>query len=291
MPDPETGSRHEPQRLRVVYSRGEDLRFISHQDEFRMWERALRRTMLPVAYKQGFNPQPHIQFAAPLAVGCCGRAEHMDFRLSERLPVPQVETRLRAKLPPGMSIRSLQEIPVKSQPLQGLLTGADYRIRVIAPETATGPQAVHDFLARGTVWRERERKGHPYRYNLRPLVHRLEWTGFDAAGPCHHLRLRVQMVAGATGRPDEVVDELGLSEHALVLERVRLYFANEPDTDTVFPPESLVSQADVRDPHAPPRPPRRKRRRGRRRPPEGDVDVQAQQQMQSFSDKAADEFR
>ncbi|MCY3661142.1 MAG: TIGR03936 family radical SAM-associated protein [Caldilineaceae bacterium] len=289
MPDQETGSQHEPQRLRVVYSRGEALRFISHQDEFRMWERALRRTMLPVAYKQGFNPQPHIQFAAPLAVGCCGRAEHMDFRLSERMPVVQIEGRLRSKLPPGVSIRSMQEIPVKSRPLQGLLTGADYRIRVIAPETATGPQAVHEFLARDTVWRERERKGHPYRYNLRPLVHRLAWTGFDAAGPCHNLLLRVQMVEGATGRPDEVVDELGLSEHALVLERTRLYFANEPDTDIAFPPDTLASQADVRDPHEPPRPPRRQRRRGRRRKPKGDV--QAQQQVQSFSDKAADEFR
>ena len=289
MPDQETGSQHEPQRLRVVYSRGEALRFISHKDEFRMWERALRRTMLPVAYKQGFNPQPHIQFAAPLAVGCCGRAEHMDFRLSERVPVAQVESRLGEKLPPGVSIRSMQEIPVKSQPLQGLLTGADYRIRVIAPETATGPQAVHEFLARGTVWRERERKGHPYRYNLRPLVHCLEWAGFDAAEPCNNLRLRVQMVEGATGRPDEVVDELGLSEHALVLERTRLYFANEPDTDIAFPPDTLASQADVRDPHEPPRPPRRQRRRGRRRKQK--EDVQAQQKVQSFSDKAADEFR
>lgn len=289
MPDQETGNQQEPQRLRVVYSRGEALRFISHKDEFRMWERALRRTMLPVAYKQGFNPQPHIQFAAPLAVGCCGRAEHMDFRLSERMPVVQIEDRLRSKLPPGVSIRSMQEIPVKSQPLQGLLTGADYRIRVIAPETATGPQAVHEFLARGTVWRERERKGHPYRYNLRPLVHRLAWTGFDAAGPCHNLLLRVQMAEGATGRPDEVVDELGLSEHALVLERTRLYFANEPDTDIAFPPDTLASQADVRDPHEPPRPPRRQRRRGRR--PKQKGDVQAQQQVQSFSDKAADEFR
>ncbi|MCE2466850.1 MAG: TIGR03936 family radical SAM-associated protein [Caldilineaceae bacterium] len=289
MPDQETGSQHEPQRLRVVYSRGEALRFISHQDEFRMWERALRRTMLPVAYKQGFNPQPHIQFAAPLAVGCCGRAEHMDFRLSERMPVVQVESRLGAKLPPGVSICSMQEIPVKSRPLQGLLIGADYRIRVMAPETATGPQAVHEFLARGTVWRKRERKGHPYRYNLKPLVHHLAWTGFDAAGPCHNLLLRVQMVAGATGRPDEVVDELGLSEHALVLERTRLYFANEPDTDVAFPPDTLASQADVRDPHEPPRPPRRQRGRGHRRKQKGDV--QPQQKVQSFSDKAADEFR
>ena len=289
MPDQETDSQHEPQRLRVVYSRGEALRFISHQDEFRMWERALRRTMLPVAYKQGFNPQPHIQFAAPLAVGCCGRAEHMDFRLSEQLPVVQVESRLGAKLPPGVSIRSMQEIPVKSRPLQGLLIGADYRIRVIAPEAATGSQAVHEFLARGTVWRERERKGHPYRYNLRPLVHHLAWAGFDVAGPCHNLLLRVQMVAGATGRPDEVVDELGLSEHALVLERTRLYFANEPDIDAAFPPDTLASQADVRDPHEPPRPPRRQRGRGHRRKQKGDV--QPQQKVQSFSDKAADEFR
>ena len=57
------------QRVRLLHAKGEAVKFISHQDEFRLWERTLRRAGLPLLYKQGFNPQPHMHFAAPLGVG------------------------------------------------------------------------------------------------------------------------------------------------------------------------------------------------------------------------------
>ena len=57
---------HPRQRVRFTYEKGDAIKFISHQDESRLWERTLRRADLPLLYKRGFNPQPHIQFAAPL---------------------------------------------------------------------------------------------------------------------------------------------------------------------------------------------------------------------------------
>ncbi len=55
------------QRLRVTFSRGDELRFITHLDVMRFWERALRRANLPVAYSEGFSPHAQISLAAPLA--------------------------------------------------------------------------------------------------------------------------------------------------------------------------------------------------------------------------------
>ena len=64
-------------RLRLKFSRGEKLKYLSHLDLMRLWERALRRAGLPAAYSEGFSPHPRISLASPLAVGVTSRAELM----------------------------------------------------------------------------------------------------------------------------------------------------------------------------------------------------------------------
>src|SRR5262245_50637080 len=116
------------QRLRLLYEKGEAVKFIAHQDEHRLWERTLRRADLPLLYKQGFNPQPHITFASPLGVGITGINEPVDITLSPPLPVMEVWERINDKLPPGVQLHSIYEIPLKAPALQSLLIGADYTI-------------------------------------------------------------------------------------------------------------------------------------------------------------------
>ena len=69
------------QRLRVTFSRGEELKYLSHLDVMRLWERALRRADLPLAYSQGFSPHAKISIAAPLPLGVTGERELMDIVL------------------------------------------------------------------------------------------------------------------------------------------------------------------------------------------------------------------
>ncbi|MFQ5886684.1 MAG: TIGR03936 family radical SAM-associated protein, partial [Anaerolineae bacterium] len=57
------------QRIRITFSKGEEIQYISHLDMMRLWKRTLRRANLPLAYSKGFNPQPKISIAAPLPVG------------------------------------------------------------------------------------------------------------------------------------------------------------------------------------------------------------------------------
>jgi radical SAM-linked protein len=211
------------QRIRVIYEKGESVKFISHQDEFRLWERTLRRADLPLLYKQGFNPQPHIQFASPLGVGITGANEPIDITLSPPVPLEEVEALINAKLPPGVFLRAISEVPLQTPSLQGLLIGADYTILLYAEpgelESSAIDLAIEKVLAQREIWRERQRKGESYTYNLRPLLFELINRGYDAVKEEHTIFLRVQQRSGATGRPDEVVAALGLDDHARTLRR------------------------------------------------------------------------
>ena len=240
------------QYIRILYAKGEAVKFISHHDEFRLWERALRRADLPLLYKQGFNPQPHMQFAAPLGVGITGAREPLDIVLASPLPVEEVTARLRAKLPPGVSLVDVRELPGKPTALQNLIIGADYAIVLYAEPgeiDGAGLQARIDrLLATDEIWRVRERKGKPYAYNLRPLVLDLRYTGYDAATEEHRIFLRVQMRSGATGRPDEVVDALGLDDFPRTLRREYLYFEDVADDVAVMAAYPVVEQSQVAAP-------------------------------------------
>jgi radical SAM-linked protein len=273
------------QRVRLVYAKGEAIKFISHQDEFRLWERTLRRADLPLLYKQGFNPQPHMQFASPLGVGFTGSAELLDITLSPPVPLDELQQRIAAKLPPGVTLHSAVEVPLKADAPQSLLLGADYTILIYtAPDElaqAEVEQRMADFLAQTTVWRERERKGERYQYNLRPLVFELTYRGYAADQEEHRIFLRVQQRAGATGRPDEVVAALGLDHHARTLRRDRLYFADRPDDIAVFAAYPVITQESIAGPRPAPRPTRGSH---------PDAAPHPQPHGRSISERAGDEF-
>lgn len=240
------------QRVRIHYAKGEAIKFISHHDEFRLWERALRRADLPLLYKQGFNPQPHIQFAAPLGVGITGANEPLDIILAPPLPLDEVASRLRAKLPPGVVLQTVEEAPLAGDALQNRIIGADYTIIIFAEPgeiaDAVIEEHIQTFLRSETIWRERQRKGRYYTYNLRPLIFELRHLGYDAAHEEHRIFLRVQMRSGATGRPDEVVDALGFDDFARTLRRDRIYFAGSAADESIFTAYPVVMQEEVAAP-------------------------------------------
>jgi radical SAM-linked protein len=237
------------QYVRIVYAKTESIKFISHHDEFRLWERTLRRADLPLLYKQGFNPQPHMQFASPLGVGITGERELLDITLSPRVLLPELHSRLEAKLVPGVRLVSVTELDKKPAAVQGLLIGADYTILIYAApgeiESVAIEERVQDLLAQETIWRERERKGETYTYNLRPLIFELRYEGYSGANEEHRIFLRVQQRAGATGRPDEVVDSLAMDDYARTLRRDRIYFADDEEDVAVFAAYPVVTQQQI----------------------------------------------
>ena len=285
-PDPAPDHSLDRQRVRLTYEKGEAVKFISHHDEFRLWERVLRRADLPILYKQGFNPQPHMQIAAPLGVGITGVCEFLDITFSPPVPLDELTKRIRAKLPPGVFLHDAVEVPLKATSLQSILIGADYTILIFAEPGEIDPTLIEErittFLNATEIWRERERKGQKYTYNLRPLAFELRYDGYDAVAEEHRIFLRVQQRPGATGRPDEVVDALGFDDFARTLRRDRLYFSDNAEDNALFATYPVIEQAAIAKDDG--RASRRKKRRGRERTPA------KAPEGRSISERAADEF-
>jgi len=212
------------QRMRVTFATDDSVKYVGHLDMARAWERAIRRARLPLAYSQGFNPQPRLHFAAALPVGFTGQAELVDVFLNEALAPADFLARLNPALPVGIRLIAAEPVPRQWPALQAVIRAARYRVEVetaIADEAFVGQLAT--FMARSEVWRERRRGPEVVRYDLRPLVEALRYTGRCALGQSFEAVLRAE--PGATGRPDELLAELGYETALRRITRLALVLA------------------------------------------------------------------
>ncbi len=214
------------QRLRTTFAKGEEIKYISHLDLMRLWERALRRAGVPLAYSKGFNPRPRISLAAPLPLGFTGRAELMDVLLTRPTSPLDFARRVRAALPPGLDIVSAEEVYIKLPALQTQVRWSEYRAAVASDEGLEEMEGrVERILAAETLPHLKKRKGRRQEYNLRPLIEAL-WIEGGGEG-LYILGMRLRTEAQATGRPDEVLKALGLGHCPWAIERIRLVTAGE----------------------------------------------------------------
>ena len=92
----------------MTFGRSDDMKYISHLDMMRFWERALRRAEIPVSYSEGFSPHAQISLAAPLAVGTTSEAELMDVFLDKPMAPKQLIQQVTQQLPAGITIAAAQ---------------------------------------------------------------------------------------------------------------------------------------------------------------------------------------
>jgi radical SAM-linked protein len=116
-------------RLRVQYTKGTKLRYLSHLDMVRLIERAIRRAGLPIAYTEGFHPHIKIAFGPPLPLGLTSRAEYLDLQFA-RPPVGDVAARLSSVLPGGVEIVASKAIFKKARSLAAAINVAEYQVDV-----------------------------------------------------------------------------------------------------------------------------------------------------------------
>jgi radical SAM-linked protein len=211
------------QRVRIAYAKEDALKYISHLDLARTWERVFRRAGLPLAYSQGFNPRPRFQIAAALPVGVTGRAELLDIWLAEPLAPDELLSRLQPTLPPGLEALAIEEVDLKAPSLQSQMCAACYRALVRSAEPVEAIRTrIRALLDAPTLLRQRHHKGRWQTYDLRPLVQSVD-VELGQAGEAT-IAMRLQASSQGAGRPDQVLDALGLSLAAQRIERTSLCF-------------------------------------------------------------------
>ena len=122
------------QRLRVKFRRGEEVKFISHLDIMRLWQRAFHRAEVALAYSEGFNPHPRISLAAPLALGVTSEAELMDVFCSRQVSPHWFTGAVSQQLPPGIEILQVYQIDLSQPSLPSLVRFVEYEF-VVETET------------------------------------------------------------------------------------------------------------------------------------------------------------
>ena len=208
-------------KVRFRFAKTGPLRWLSHHDLMRTFERALRRAGLPFRRTQGFNPHPRLIFALSMPLGVEGHAEFAELELDEVLPPDDVLDRLRRQCPPGLQIIDLTRVgPRASAQVRGLT----YALDLPADRVASARGKVTELLASTDLWIERRRPSggaNSRRMDLRPFLRVLRVTGDDPA----RLEMDLWLTPAGTARPEEVLTLLGLNDLAeagAVLHRLRL---------------------------------------------------------------------
>lgn len=209
------------QRLRLRFGRGSTVRFISHLDTMRCWERVFRRAGVPLEYTQGFTPHPKLAVAAPLAVGFTGAAELMDIWLRKWTPPEAVLMMLRPELPQGFELSEVWEVPLRAPSLQAIICSARYRCVAWCDDGLSAARAAAQaFLASESVMYEYRRKDEVRSQDIRPLVRDVV-VGPGAGGACE-IELDVRLGQEGSVRPEHVLAVLGFAGPAESIERVSL---------------------------------------------------------------------
>lgn len=209
------------QRFRIQYSKNGALRYTGNLDMQKVWERYLRRAELPVAYSQGFHPQARIQQACPLPLGFLSQAEVVDVWLDDdQISAQEVTSKLTTVGQPGIEITQIHQTLINGQALQSAVESAEYVVELLeTTDAATLKNQLDRLLSAPSVVRRRRDKS----YDLRPLIETLTiQPATDSGQPILAMRLTAR--DGATGRPDEVLAELGINPNRTRITRTALLF-------------------------------------------------------------------
>jgi radical SAM-linked protein len=212
------------QRVRLWFRKGERVRYISHLDVLRYWERAFRRAELPLAYSGGFSPHPKLAFAGPLPLGFLAEADIVDATLDERVDINEIRERLAGQSSDDLALVDLREVPLTVPAPQASLAWADYEFVVPGVSLEAASRAVANFLERETFEWTEERRDKTRTYDLREGVRQLSVAPVEG-GVAFSARVRAEQERNV--RPEELLKALFPGSEASVFIRKAL-FLDEP---------------------------------------------------------------
>ena len=195
-------------RLILVFTKGAEVRFVSHLDMLRLFQRAFRRAELPLAFSQGFNPHPLMSFATALSVGFTSRGEYLDVILTQDLPPEEVRTRVNAMLPAGVTVVRAIDAGESKASLTSVMRSARYSVSVTFadPVPAERIKAEIASMLSGEITVMKKTKAGVKPTDIRPMIYEL--TVESASDGAAVLGMRGQLSAEGGINPELFLGEL-----------------------------------------------------------------------------------
>ncbi|HUS58375.1 MAG TPA: TIGR03936 family radical SAM-associated protein [Planctomycetota bacterium] len=189
------------QKVRLRFTKKGEVKFLSHHDLMRFFERAIRRAALPVKMSQGFNPRPKFSIAAALGVGVSAEQEILEIELEEQLAPDFVLRKLSQTLINGIAITSAEYTGGKP----ARISGASYEVQ-LPLEFVLAEDAAQTLLARELVEVERIAKNKKTRrVNIRPYIRNIHAEGST-------VRMELAITDSGAARPEEVIAALAAGQ-------------------------------------------------------------------------------
>lgn len=202
-------------RMLAVFEKGERIRHIGHLDIQRSVQRGLRRSGLPVAYSNGFNPHILITFASALSTGACGTREIMDVTMAEEVSEEEFLDRMNRAMPKDMQLSEARAVDQKHPALMASLRAAEYDLLIRDPETAEKlTAAIPSMMAKETVTAMRKTKTALKECDIKPLIYELKGEG-------QHILATLVLTEREACKPGMLIEalarEAGISEEVRML--------------------------------------------------------------------------
>ena len=191
------------QRLRIRYAKRGRLRFTSHRDFSRAFERAIFRARIPMAYSSGFNPHPRISYAGASPTGAASEAEYLEIGLARQTEPAEVLVALDEALPPGLDV--LEVVESQGGSLADLLEASVWRTTVPGLAPAEAARVVAELLAADEVLVERMTKKGLRSFDCRAAVVSLTSAAAPASGGECAILDMVLRHGTPSVRPDDVL--------------------------------------------------------------------------------------
>ena len=186
-------------RALIRFGKQPRLRFISHLDLQRFFQRAVNRTGLPIAWSQGFNPHPVMSFGSALALGWTSEYEVIDIKLSAPMGRRRTEDAVRAALPEDLPVLEVRMVDDRHAAPMSLVRMSDYVVQLEGESASAVVGQVPAFLEREVVDAVKKTKSGERTVNARPLVLSLE--ALDAG----RFRTRLMLTESQSIKPELLV--------------------------------------------------------------------------------------
>ncbi len=190
-------------KYRLSFSKGEQVKYISHLDLSKLFQRAFRRAGLPMAYSEGFNPHPKMSLASALRLGTTSDAEYLDVELAEEMDPNEIRRQLEDATPPGLHIGEVRRIPGEAPAAMAVINAAAYRLTCAKGSTYGDIKlTLQEILTEEILPVQRKTKSGSKEINIRPLIYRAEMLSETTDQRSFYLLLAAS--DQGTARPEEV---------------------------------------------------------------------------------------